>query len=540
MGRVDEILKNLSLDEMIGQLLCFNWGALVEKGDFEKIEELTEKTKAGGFYTFNCGSPENIKKALKCMEKYTKIPTIVAGDMENGPGGFYSDDGLIPDPMAWGACDDPDLVEKAHIATAEIARKLGIHWSFSPVVDINFNCNNPVTNIRAISDSPKQVAKMAVAAVRGMQRNGLMAAGCKHFPGDGMDDRNQHFCTTINSLSKEEWMNTYGYVYKELFKEGASTVMVGHIALPAYDEKLNDWVGYPPGSISYNIQTKLLKGELGFEGCIVSDALSMIGVNAAIHPDRSAVEFIKAGGDIILFPLVEDAQRIKDAVLSGEISMERIQDAVTRVLKLKEKVRLFEDQEVVEKDITNNYNLNEIADKIAEKSITVVRNYGDKLPLDLKKGDKVLLINVQKAGAIPSMLHRELTTVAEEFEKRGIKTVSFTNPKREDVMDEIGDAAAVFVNLNVCCRNFTGGSLRIGWEHIHYLWRGSILRHPNCIFTSFGDPYKLHDIPFAKNYLNVYSSVMPSQRAFVKAILGEIPIQGKNPVSHKGYFEAEV
>ena len=191
---------------------------------------------------------------------------------------------------------------------------MGVHWTFSPIVDINYNMNNPVTNIRAISDRPELVDKIGKAAVCGLQKNGLMAAGCKHFPGDGVDDRNQHFCTTVNNFSKEEWMNTFGYVYKEMFKAGVSSVMVAHISLPAYDEKMNDWVGYPPASLSYNLQTKLLKEELGFEGCIVSDALSMVGACACVDYDRLAIEFVKAGGDILLFPLRSYFDEILGAV----------------------------------------------------------------------------------------------------------------------------------------------------------------------------------------------------------------------------------
>ena len=121
--------------------------------------------------------------------------------------------------MAWGACDDEELIEKAGIATAQICRKNGIQLTYSPLVDINYNKNNPVVNTRAVSDSPEQVVKIAGAYLRGLQKDNCMAATCKHFPGDGMDDRNQHFCTTINPMSKDEWMKTYGYVYKEMIKE---------------------------------------------------------------------------------------------------------------------------------------------------------------------------------------------------------------------------------------------------------------------------------------------------------------------------------
>lgn len=286
--------------------------------------------------------------------------------------------------MAWGACDDPDLIEKAHIATAERCRSLGIHWSFAPIVDINMNMNNPESNVRSVSDKAEQVAKITTAAVRSLQSAGLMIAGCKHFPGEGVDDRNSHMTVSYNSLPFDEWMDTFGYVYKEVFKEGAASVMVGHIALPPYDEPINDWIGCPPCTFSRKLMTDLLKGELGFDGCIVSDAMTMAGSSVVVSLDKVAIEFIKAGGDIVLFPKINDFEYIKNAVLSGEIPMERIDDAVLRVIKLKDRARLFEDEEEVLKRIEHKYDLADIAKQIEEKSITLIRNFGKVVPFEGK------------------------------------------------------------------------------------------------------------------------------------------------------------
>lgn len=538
MKDVETILNNLTLDEMIGQMLCFDFSApnLPE----QEMENIIKQTHAGSFFVAGVDS-KRIKTATQLVEKYTKLPALVAADIENGPGSVFGPENEtpLPHPMTWGACDDPELIEQAHVATAERCRELGIHWSFAPIVDINMNPNNPDANIRAISDKPEQVVKIASAVIRGLQKNGLIAAGCKHFPGDGVDDRNQHFCTTVNSLSKEEWMNTFGYVYKKLIQEGTSSIMVAHIALPAYDEKLNDWVGYPPGSLSYNLQTKLLRETLGFEGVIVSDAMSMVGACAAVHPDRVAVEFVKAGGDMILFPKTYYFDQVREAVLSGEISEERIRDAVRRVLKMKEKVRLFEPQENVLRDIKHEHTVEEMANAIAEKSVTLIRNYADAVPVNIKPGDTVLLIQLQREVTV-NYDQFQLTTLEEEFKKRGFVVKSYVNPGRPDIEEDMKKAAAVFVNIKISCKDYCGGNLRTDWIHIATLWRGELLRHPNCIFASFGDPYKLYEYPYVKTYLNVYSPTPESQRAYVKAVLGEIPIQGKSPVSLKGFFEAEV
>ena len=280
---IERLLSEMSDEDLCGQLLNYSIPA---SKTVEELDEMFSTTRPGGlFFGWNT-TPERIREVTALAEKYAKVPVIVSADIENGPGCCLASELFLPQMMSLGAADDEALVEKLGVYTAEICRKNGIHWSFAPVVDINYNRDNPVTNIRAISDSPKQVAKIARAFVRGMQTNGMMVAGCKHFPGDGMDDRNQHFCTTVNSLSKEEWMETYGYVYREMFKENTSSVMIGHIAFPANEEPkdIDPMLGALPGTLSYATMTKLLKGELGYKGCLVSDAMSMVGPSVVCPP----------------------------------------------------------------------------------------------------------------------------------------------------------------------------------------------------------------------------------------------------------------
>lgn len=539
MIETEAILDSLTPDEMIGQMLCFLLSGSYTEADVEKI---VQETYAGSFFVSD-PKPDMIETCIRVIERNTKLPAMIAADIECGPGHVFNaaKQPTLPDIMAWGACDDPELVEKAHEATAAYCRKLGIHWSFAPIVDINYNANSPVVNIRAISDDPKQVIKIGTAALRGLQKDGLIAAGCKHFPGDGMDDRNQHFCTTVNSLSKEEWMATYGAVYKAMIEAGAASIMVAHIALPAYDEKISDRLGYLPATLSYNLQTKLLKGELGFKGCIVSDALSMIGASTVVPHDRLAVEYVKAGGDMLLFPLPEYFTQIKNAVLSGEIPMERIRDAAGRVIDLKKRARLFDDPEEIEVCIKGENDVTKYADAIAEKSLTVVRDCDNILPLDVKPGDEILLINLQQSKNYkPPHYTVTLDTLRKELKARGFKVKEYVNPSRDDIGEDMQTAAAVLINCKISNRDYHGGSLRVNWEHIAPFWRGEILKHPKVVFTSFGDPYKLYEFPYLPTYINAYSGSISSQKAFVKAVLGEIEFCGKSPVRLEGFFERGV
>lgn len=434
--QISTILDDLTLDEMIGQMLCFN---LADKYTEDDIRNIVKKTHAGSFFVAGV-QPDRIRVCTEIINQHTKLPAMIAADIENGPGHVLPGTVRLPSPMAWGACNDPSLIEEAHARTAAVCRLAGIHWSFSPIVDINYNPDNPVTNIRAISDQPAQVEKIACAAIRGLQRDGWIMAGCKHFPGDGVDDRNQHFCTTVNSLSKEEWINTYGRVYQAMFRENVASVMVGHIALPAYDEPLNAWVGYPPGSLSRHLQTNLLREELGFDGCIVSDALSMVGACAAVPYDRLSVEFVKAGGDMLLFPTAEYFDEIKNAVKAGEIPMERIRDAVRHILILKDRARLFEDQKKLLQSIPDPWDLQALSDQIGEKSLHVVRDFDNILPLQLKQGDKILILNIKKdKNPETAFFCCDLTVVEEELRNRGFQVKSYTNAARNDFQTELDE-----------------------------------------------------------------------------------------------------
>jgi hypothetical protein len=179
--------------------------------------------------------------------------------------------------MALGSSGDAEAVYEIGRLTARICRAHGINFTLSPVVDINLNFKNPVTNIRAVSDDSERVYKIASAYSRGMRSEGKFATCAKHFPGDGVDDRNQHLCTSVNSLSMDEWWASYGSVYKRMIADGVDSIMIGHIALPAYGTE-SDEVGPYPASLSKRLITDLLKGELGFDGCVISDAMSMVGV----------------------------------------------------------------------------------------------------------------------------------------------------------------------------------------------------------------------------------------------------------------------
>jgi len=538
--QIRKIVDELSLDDLVGQVLSY---LVPDKITDEKLSNLEEKFRhmRPGAIFVNSLSSENIKKVTKLANKYTKIPVIVQADTENGPFPSVADcPHRLPRAMAWGACDDAELIERGGRATAQLCRKNGIHWSMAPVVDLNLLKDNPCTCTRAISDNPDQVIKMGSAYMRGLQKDGLMAVSVKHFPGGGCSDVNAHFTTAVNLQNPDEWFATYGKVYTEIFKEGPASVMTAHTSVPSLQSEKEKFgvAGYLPATVSYDLTEKLIRKDLGYNGCVISDALSMVGVAAILPEERLPIDFLNAGGDMELFAEPQYFDIIKAAVERGEVSIERLKEAVERILTVKDFVGILDKPEP-EIEITED--IEKISKEIAEKSIKIVRNLDEVLPLSLKEGDHVLICNLVFNDRV-SAYCPSFEPFENALKSRGIRVTVLQNPLHRDIEKVYKDdyPACVFVNLRHSEEDSSGSSMRLTWDNAMTLWRGLIFKHPKVIMTSFGDPYKLYELPYVKTYVNTFSPTIESQEAAVKVLLGEIKPQGKNPVSLKGFFEREV
>ncbi len=515
-------VASLTDEELVGEILSWEFPKDISN---EELLLAVKKNKLSSFYANNLSFEQRdfLKKAIK---ENSKSPCFIVADVERGPGFHPSTRDYSASMMSLCATADEELCFEVGKYTARLARSLGFHLPLSPVVDLNFNPNNPVTNTRAASDDPELVIRSAGAYGKGMQSEGNMLMVLKHFPGDGVDDRNQHFCTTVNSLSKEEWMATYGKVYKEMIKAGAEAIMVAHIALPWYDSTLDE-CGNMPATLSKPLMTDLLKGELGFDGCIVSDAMSMIGTAARVPVDRLSVEFLRAGGDFVLFPEKDDHRRILEALHSGYLERERLIDAAERVVRMKARLGLFEDREYVHGE-NDAETAKKLIDSVGEKSVTLVRNVANVLPMNLKERSKILVITLSpKEKDSPD---DDFPALADELEARGFEVIRMTNPSHYRVDEIIEKVDAVFVSSIFDTTNGTGNSLRLGWNSMMTFWRGYIFKNKNLVFVSFGDPYKLTELPFLQTYINAYTKSTSAARAVVDASLGVKEFVGKSPV----------
>lgn len=316
--------------------------------------------------------------------------------------------------------------------------------------------------------------------------------------------------------------------------------MVSHIALPAYED-LSIREDAPPAILSQNIMTKLLKEGLNFKGCVVSDAMTMIGATSRVSFDRLAVEFIKAGGDMVLCPETTDYETLIDAVKNNEISIKRLKDAVRRILILKNSARLFENQEDIIKDISvSQEEIEAVSNRIAEKSIKIVRDKNNLFPLNIAKGSKIMMCNIICPFFKQPPKGDEFAVMKEELVKRGYVVDYFDNIDYQEIKLKQNDYAVIFVNCDISPSTYHGGTMRIGWDNIMAFWKGYILKNPKMIFISFGDPYKIYEFPYLKEYVNAFSNYPETQKAVIKILFGEVSMQAKNPVGFKNYFEREV
>jgi len=514
---IDRTLSRLTLGEAVGQLLCPE----DRKYTSEDWNRLLDEIPLGSVFLgpSPAGAFEDLSRLLSGRDG---VPVLLASDLEHGAGCMIAGCTDFPWQMALGACDCPDLAYEIGLATGQEGRAYGVHWTFSPVVDLNLNFQNPVTNVRSLGDDPRKVADLASALVRGIQANGQMAACAKHFPGDGVDDRDQHICTSVNSLVLDDWWRTYGGVWQRVIAAGLMSVMSGHIAFPAYQREGKS--AALPATLSRQLQVDLLRGELGFDGVIVSDAAPMIGLTSRVPERNAVVENIRAGSDVFLFANPrDDFYRLMQAVETGELSEDRVYEAARRVLGMKAKLGLHIEKSAPRISATNS----RLADEVAERSITIERG-SEAIPARLVAGDRVLTVTIRYTDG-PIALTSDLAAVDEELRARGLVVDHLENPDHGELIEVVGRYKAIFVNFAIVPHQKMG-TIRLTGNLVMTFWRGFWLEQKHVVFTSFGSPYHLYELPHLPNMIHAYGISLPSQRAAVKVWLGEIPAQGILPV----------
>ena len=511
-------ITDLSLEEKILQTVVIR----VDKDNF-----VAEKVGAAFFFgeIITEADEMGIDCARRTLAKYidnADIPILITSDFENGCGSMLKGMTPLPYLMSLGAANDEKIAYDYGKATALEARSVGANWSFSPVSDLNINKRNPLVNVRGISDNPEVAKKLLTQVVKGMQDNGL-AACAKHFPGDGLDWRDQHIVTTVNNLDFEDWKRLSGDVFGELINSGVYSIMAGHIALPSYQRERGIRNLPMPATLSHELIENLLKREMDFKGVVVTDALGMGGFNGYYDTrEQSEIEAFKAGCDMMLWPTKSYVKNMEEAVQNGYIPMEHLDDAVSRILNMKEKLGLFnKDNHAVTLSDADREFVKNTQRETAEKSITLIRDEGNFFPIKAS----------QKIAVVPITHHEpafdEAVLLCDKLREKGFDVTYFKDKIEDKDVDE---------NDLVIYALFSRPFRPMGFLDFHSGEAGKVaysLQYgaKKSIVVSFGSPYFGNQyFERALTYVNAYSMLAPSVEAFVKAATGEIEFGKFSPV----------
>lgn len=538
---IEQLLNGMSLREKIGQT-CQTQLSEVLKRSSGDLAGYLARYPVGSLFAGReiiGGSHADagmMRQEIEKCQRASAIPLSVAGDLENGAGGAIRGLTEFPQLMALGSAASPELAYEFGRWTATEARQAGFNWTFGPVADLSFNWLNPILGTRCLGDRPGAIIPLLEALIKGFQENGLSATA-KHFPGDGVDFRDQHLGVSINSLDAQAWKGSYGRIFSAVISTGVQSIMAGHIALPWRDAQRGRGDRPIPATVSKPLLTHLLREEMGFKGIIVSDALIMAGFTSwAKHRERTLAAF-NAGIDVMLWPGENYFELMTHAVETGEVALRRLDESVRRILAFKISQGLFNSTDaasVEESPITIKTGAQDFAKTLAAKCLTLVRNRRDILPLNTNKIRTVLILY---ASARPSTALIRVAPFVQKLEARGIQARVHVNGNCLDIakMEEAGERFDAFFCLFDQHSHDLKNTMRPTGEMGECLWtlqNTETLEEP--VIISLGSPYLLNDMPYADTLVNVYSSDPSVLEALDKALFGEAGFPGHSPVQTGG------
>ena len=567
---VEDTIAKMTEEQKIKQLFIHLTGA---GDDEEAVREEAETMQMGGI-RFNPRFREEMWNMNRYFQRYSRIPVLSAVNVEAGGNGASSDGTNVGQEIKIAATGDKTYAYKMGQICGRETKATGSNWAFSPIVDITYNWHNPAISTRAFGNDPDMVLEFALEYFRGISESGI-ACAMKHFPGDGVDERDPHIATSVNSLSCEEWDNTYGKVYRGMIDAGVQSLMPGHIMMPAYQKKFDPDMKPEdalPATLSKELLTDLLRGQLGFNGLIVSDASHMVGLAGRAKRSDLVPQSIMAGCDMFLFynDYDEDIHYMTDALHDGRLTEERLHDALRRILALKAVVGLmdYSEEQFPPKEglsVIGCEAHKKIAEEVSDKAITLVKQVGENIfPVTDKR--RVLIVPVgPKPSPIMAMAgmgadgSRLYGTLKAELEQRGHTVTVYEDPMEKvmKMMEGLSteertalskklkqkgaygmknsiEALTGSYDLVICVANVSATmrtTQRLEWAISKGGWDNPwYVNELPVIFASFNCPFHLADVPQIKTFVNCYDAQDSSVKAFVSKIEGESPFTGVSPV----------
>jgi beta-N-acetylhexosaminidase len=492
------------------------------------------------------------------LQKTSKLPLLFAADFERGLSMRLNGTTVFPHAMAFGATGKPENAEEFGRITALEARAIGVHWNFFPDADVNSNPANPIINTRSFGGDASQVGEYVAAYIKGAHE-GAMLTTAKHFPGHGDTAADSHLGIAQVTGDRSRLDAVELPPFERAISAGVDAVMVAHVTAPALDAEPKR-----VATTSKAIVNGLLREELGFKGIVVTDALDMAGLTRLYGKDsgRAALESFKAGNDLLIIPADLDAsyKAVLQAVRSGEISRDRLDESVRRILELKasfglQKARLTDLGQLAD-SVGKPENL-AVGQRIADEAITLVRDNGLVLPLKAEGTAEAALpyqsVTEAHNRLVAVIFSDDLRTESGRMLERQILArvpdarIIYVDPRsaagmKAPIMEAVDAAehvvAAVYVipTAGKAIRSAGGLKNTVTMDDATAGLLSSIVERAasRTVVLAMGNPYLVQDFPGVQNYLCAFSNVTVSETAAVKALFGEIPISGRLPVMIPG------
>ena len=560
---VEETIANMTLDEKIGQLFV-NMGA--ERSE-EYLTGVLDDYKIAAV-RYNKGPASEVYDQNYILQTKSKIPLLIAANTEAGGDGAVTDGTKVGDEIKVAATNDPKDAYKLGQVSGLEASAVGCNASFAPIVDLTRNWRNPIIANRTWSDDVDLTIELSKEYMRGIMEYNIMPFA-KHFPGDGIDERDHHLSYASNRQTKEEWMESFGRIYGELAEAGLPGIMAGHIHLPNVEKEM-----YPdreldemlPASLNKTLLDELLRGELGYNGAIVTDASHMVAMTASMPRREMLPTAIEAGCDLFLFfnDPDEDFQWMKEGYENGLLTEERLHDAIRRTLGLKAKIGLhkFEgrrEELMMPKEeamaLINTPESQAIADEVADKAITLVKDkQKDIFPVTPERYKRILIVDVEGSkGGFGAMIagdkKRTSDTMKEILEKRGHEVTVWESTEERIMRLPKEEQAAAIANvyaqkqpisnltdnydliINLVDVNSGGTVQRIVWPAAKGTPDQPFYVHEvPTIVVSIQHAFALADMPQVGTYINAYDGMDNTLQALATKLAGESEFTGVSPV----------
>ena len=540
---IERALTSLTLREKIGQLIMPWVGgdyAPVGSAEFEQVRKWIETDKVGGL-VMSIGLPLSYAAKLNEFQARSRLPLLIASDMENGPGmrlgGIYALPSLLPQGggtvfppvMSLGATRSDELAYALGQVLGTEARAIGVHMVFGPVMDVNSNPLNPIINTRSFGEDPALVSALARAYIRGAQSKGLLTT-LKHFPGHGDTDVDSHIDLPVVRATRARMDSIDLPPFRAGISEGADGVMTGHIAAIAIEGD-----SAAPATLSRGFMTGLLRDELRFRGLLFTDAMTMGGIAKRYGATEPLIMALEAGADVLLMPrnVTAAIETVMAAVTAGRISEARIDSSVRRILTAKARAGLRAGRLVDLNAVGRTVGVpshTELADRIAERSITLALDRKNLVPIAGDSAGRILSITY--ADETDLVAGRTFSSVVAE-RMPGISAVRVdprTTEQEYTALRAAADSAhLLLISVYVSPREFAA---TIGTQQTFSRFvEGMALSGKPIIVISFGSPYLLSAFPSVSSYVLAWGGAPVSQRAAALAVLGFRGISGRLPIS---------